>query len=187
MLRLVVGAVGVFVVTNLDGLVLLTLLFATPTIRTSSVVVGQYLGLTIVVAISAAAAFGLYVVPRRWAGLLGVIPIALGLRALVRRDDPTFVKPAVGLAAVILLIVSDGTDNVAVYTPVFRHLGPLASLLYVSVFAVIAVVWCALGSALARHKRIASSVERWGHLIVPIVFILIGLTLLTTAVSEWSA
>jgi cadmium resistance protein CadD (predicted permease) len=71
MFDLIGGAVAVFVATNLDGFVLLTFPFASPGAQGRTVVVGQYLGLAILVAISAIAAVGLVVVPTRWVGLLG--------------------------------------------------------------------------------------------------------------------
>lgn len=81
MFALILGAVAVFVATNLDDFALLTLLFATLGARSRTVVVGQFLGSAILVAISAIGAVGLVVVAARWVGLLGVIPVVLGLRA----------------------------------------------------------------------------------------------------------
>jgi cadmium resistance protein CadD (predicted permease) len=180
MFALIGGAVAVFVVTNLDDFVLLTLLFATPEARSRTVVVGQYLGLAILVAISAIAAVGLVIVPTRWVGLLGVIPVVLGIRALPRRHDLTPKVARVNLRAVVGLVVADGADNVAIYTPVFRHVRLGASLGYTFAFAVMAAVWCVLAAALARRRTIATTVERWGHVLVPVVFIVIGVALLAT-------
>ncbi len=85
------------------------------------------------------------------------------------------------LAGVVGLIVADGADNVAVYTPVFRHLGPARSGVgYTLLFAVLAAVWCVLAAVLARRRPIAETVERWGHFLVPVVFIVIGVALLAT-------
>jgi Cadmium resistance transporter len=128
MFALIGGAVAVFVATNLDGFVLLTLLFATPGTRGRTVIVGQYLGLAILVAISAIGAVGLVDVPIRWVGLLGVIPVVFGVRALARRDNSRSIGSSVTWLGVVGLVVADGVDNVAVYTPVFRHLGPAPSL-----------------------------------------------------------
>jgi cadmium resistance protein CadD (predicted permease) len=180
MFALILGAVAVFVGTNLDGFVLLTLLFATPGARGRTVVVGQFLGLAILVAISAIAAVGLVVVPTRWVGLLGVIPVVLGVRALARRDNTRSIGSSVTWLGVVGLVVADGADNVAVYTPVFRHLGPAPSVGYVLVFVVLAAVWCVLAAVLARRRTIAVTVERWGHVLVPVVFIVIGVALLVT-------
>jgi cadmium resistance protein CadD (predicted permease) len=180
MFALIGGAVVVFVVTNLDGFVLLTLLFATPGTRSRTLVVGQYLGLAILVTISAIAALGLVVVPTRWVGLLGVLPVVLGTRALLRRHDLTPRVARVNLLGVVGLVVADGADNVAVYTPVFRHLGPARSVGYMFVFAVMAAVWCVLTAPLARRRTITMTVERWGHVLIPVVFIVVGVALLAT-------
>ena len=126
MFDLIGGAVAVFVATNLDGFVLLTGLFATPGASGRRIVVGQYLGFAILVAISAIAAVGLVVVPTRWVGLLGAIPLALGVRALTGRDHEPRV-PRINVWGVVGLVIADGADNVAVYTPVFRHLAPPAA------------------------------------------------------------
>jgi cadmium resistance protein CadD (predicted permease) len=180
MLNLIFGAVAVFVATNLDDFALLTLLFATPGSRRQTVVVGQYLGLAILVAISALAAVGLVVVPIRWVGLLGVIPFVLGIRELTSHTNHAPRAPRVNLLGVAGLVVADGADNVALYTPVFRHLGPARSLGYTLVFSVLAAMWCMLAAALARRRVIARTVERLGHVLVPLVFIAIGLALLAT-------
>lgn len=180
MFDLILGAVAVFVATNLDDFVLLTVLFATPGTRSRTVVVGQNLGLAMLVVISAIGAVGLVVVPTRWVGLLGVIPVALGIRALPRRHDLTPKVARVNLLGVVGLVVADGADNVAVYTPVFQHLGPAPSVGYVLVFVVLAAVWCVLAAVLARRRMIAVTVERLGHVLLPVVFIMIGLALLAT-------
>ena len=44
---------------------------------------GQYAGVGALVAISLAAAFGLKIVPENWLWILGLIPLALGLRKLL--------------------------------------------------------------------------------------------------------
>jgi cadmium resistance protein CadD (predicted permease) len=180
MVDLVLGAIGVFVVTNIDGLVLLTILFASSTTSPRAVVVGQYLGLTILVAISAIAAASLVIVPRRWVGLLGAIPLALGIRGLARRHDPAPAAPMVGVLAVTALVLSDGADNLAVYTPVFRHLGIAPVAVYISIFAACTAIWCGAALVFARHTPIGATIERWEHVLVPIVFVVIGVVLLAT-------
>src|SRR5262249_17089033 len=75
----IAAAAGVFAGTDIDDLVVLTVLFlagrATGRPRTRDIVVGQYLGIAALVAFSAAAAVGLLVVPDRWVGLIGLVPI----------------------------------------------------------------------------------------------------------------
>lgn len=87
MLTTIATAIGLFVATNLDDIVVLTLLFVASTrggLRARSVVAGQYLGFIALVGLSAIAALGLTIVPDEWVGLLGLIPMAIGVHALIR-------------------------------------------------------------------------------------------------------
>jgi len=70
-------AVGVFAGTNIDDIIVLTVLFLAS--RTDGkparwqVWAGQYAGIGILIAASAVAAAGLTIVPDKWVGLLGQI------------------------------------------------------------------------------------------------------------------
>src|SRR5882724_7048807 len=83
----VAAAVGVFAGTNMDDIIVLTVLFlsahATGRPRPWQIWAGQYVGMGSVVAVSAVAAHGLTTVPDRWVGLLGLVPFALGVRGLI--------------------------------------------------------------------------------------------------------
>ncbi len=81
------AAVGVFVGTNVDDIIVLTVLFLSARAigrpRPWQIWVGQYAGIGVLVAVSAAAAVGLSVVPDGWIGLLGLVPLVLGVKGLV--------------------------------------------------------------------------------------------------------
>ncbi|MCW3838500.1 cadmium resistance transporter [Micromonospora yasonensis] len=178
------AAVGVFAGTNIDDIIVLTVLFLSA--RASGkphpwqIWVGQYVGVAALVAASAVAALGLTLIPDQWVGLLGLVPFGLGVRGLIgairSRSDEELPTPAVaaGLASVVGVTVANGADNISVYTPMFRTIGVTASLVTVAVFAVGVAVWCLAGSWLGSHRRVVDVVERFGHWIVPGVFMLIG-------------
>ncbi|MFC9970523.1 cadmium resistance transporter [Spirillospora sp. NPDC127200] len=142
--------------------------------------VGQYAGIAVLVVVSAVAALGLSVVPDGWVGLLGLVPFALGLKGLVSavraRGTGGDAPPAVasGALAVAGVTVANGADNISVYTPVFRTVGPAGTAVAVAVFAVGVAVWCLAGSWLGSHRRVIEVVERHGRWIVPGVFMAIG-------------
>jgi cadmium resistance protein CadD (predicted permease) len=77
------GAIGVFAATNVDDLVVLTVLFlacrAEGQPKAWQIWAGQYVGIAALVAASGAAALGLAIVPESWVGLLGLVPVALGV------------------------------------------------------------------------------------------------------------
>ena len=177
-------AVAVFAGTNIDDIIVLTVLFlsarASGRPRPWQIWSGQYVGIGLLVVASAVAALGLTLVPDRWVGLLGLIPFALGVKGLVAairargEDEPPTVTVAAGLASVIGVTVANGADNISVYTPMFRTIGLADSLVTVTVFAVGVAVWCLAGSWLGSHPKIIAIVQRFGHWIVPGVFMLIG-------------
>ncbi|WP_285666195.1 cadmium resistance transporter [Actinorhabdospora filicis] len=178
------AAAGMFAGTNIDDIIVLTVLFlssrATGRPRAWHIWAGQYAGIAALVAISGVAALGLTIVPDRWVGLLGLVPFALGVRGLIgairRRggggDEP---KPvAGGLLAVAGVTLANGADNISVYTPVFRSIGAWPSAVTVAVFAVGVAVWCLAASWLGSHERVIAVVERYGEWMVPVVFMVIG-------------
>ncbi|MEV1145309.1 cadmium resistance transporter [Micromonospora sp. NPDC049799] len=179
------GAALVFAATDIDDIVVLTLFFVaarnTGRPRTWEIVAGQYLGIAALVLASAVVAAGLLVVPDPWTGLLGLLPIALGVRALRHSDDdeaPAVVTGALGVAGVT---IANGADNVAVYVPVFRALGPADSAVFVLVFVVLVALWCAAGAWLGGHPRVTRAVEKAGHRLVPAIFIAIGVVILVSS------
>ncbi|MFG3420803.1 cadmium resistance transporter [Micromonospora sp. NPDC049460] len=179
------GAAVVFAATDIDDIVVLTLFFvaarSTGRPRTWQIVAGQYLGIGALALASAVVAAGLLVVPDPWTGLLGLLPIALGVRALLDREAdeaPAVVGSTLGVAGVT---IANGADNIAVYVPVFRALGPADSAVFLLVFVVLVALWCAAGAWLGGHPRVTGVVERAGHWLVPAVFIAIGVVILATS------
>ena len=75
----------------------------------------------------------------------------------------------------------DGGDNLAAYTPVFATITAGAIAVTIAVFAVGVALWCLLGSWLVVHRRATEVLQRWGHWIIPAVYILIGLYILQQA------
>ena len=175
-----------FAGTNVDDLIVLTVLFlsarASGRPRPWQIWVGQYAGIAVLVGVSALAALGLALVPDEWVGLLGLVPIALGGWGLIGafRNGADDESPVVAgnAFAVAGVTIANGADNIAVYTPMFRTLGAGNSVVVVLVFAVLVAVWCAAASWLGSHRRIIDLVRRYGHWLVPLVFIAIGLIIL---------
>lgn len=190
----IAAAVGVFAATNVDDLVIVTVLFvlasrggapsetATPRLRSWQVWVGQYLGTAVLVAVSVAAAAGLHVIPDRWVGLLGVVPLGIGLYGLVRairgEDDAEPMPVARDVVTVAALTIANGADNVAVYAAVFRTLSWGDTVTITVVFAAGVALMCLAGRWLGSRRLLVAAVERSGHWIVPIVFIVIGTIIL---------
>jgi cadmium resistance protein CadD (predicted permease) len=179
-LALIASAVGVFVGTDIDDLVVLTALFGSRQVGRRQIILGQYLGILVLVAISVVAAIGLLIVPDSWVGLLGVIPLGLGVRGLLHGEErPAIVRTTMGVAGITIV---NGVDNVSVYTPVFRQAG-WGTVVYIAVIAGLVGVWIAAAAFLASRPPMVAVLDRWGDRIIPLVFIVIGLVLIFGAIS----
>lgn len=82
MLQNILSALAVYISTSIDYLFILLIIFLKTILKKVSVrFFGQYLGTGILVAISLFAAYVLNFIPQDWIiGLLGLIPIYLGIR-----------------------------------------------------------------------------------------------------------
>lgn len=170
-----------FAWTNIDDIVLLAVWFAQPRRRVSSIVLGQYVGIGALVALSALGALTALVLPREWIPLVGVVPVALGIKALFDRggdNEPDGASAGTGAFSVAAVTIANGADNIGVYVPLFAS-HPEALPWYVAIFAIGTAVWCALGYALVAHPAVGSRLQRYGHLALPWVLIGIGLHVLS--------
>ena len=178
-------AVGLFVGTNIDDMMVLAVLSAssraTGSPRRWEIWAGQYLGIAILVGVSFAASRGLDRIPQGWLWLLGLIPLSLGvyklaaaIRAHRRGERPPAPAPG-GVLGVTGLIVANGGDNVAAYAPVFAAISAAAAVVTIAIFAAGVAIWCLAASWLVSHHRVTQTLQRWGHWIVPVIYILIGL------------
>lgn len=184
-------AAGLFAGTNVDDVVVLSLLSASSRAggqpRRWEIWAGQYLGFGILAGVSVAAGRGLALLPARWLWLLALIPLGLGIVNLVaairslRRGEQPRPPSAGGLLGVALLTIVNGADDLAAYTPFFAATGTAQAVVTLAVFAVCIAVWCIAGDLLTRHSRVTAAVSRYGHWILPAVFILIGLYVLHEA------
>ena len=180
----VLTAVVLFAATNLDDIVVLTVLSissrATGEPRRWHIWAGQYAGFALLIAASLAAAAGLAKVPLHWLWLLGLLPLGLGLgkmaAAIRARRSGRQASPAVvtGLAGVIGLTIVNGGDNLSAYIPVFRTSSAAEIAVTVAVFLAGVGLYCLASIRFAGHRGVIQAVQRWGQWIVPVVFILIG-------------
>ncbi|WP_053673276.1 cadmium resistance transporter [Streptomyces sp. H036] len=185
-------AAGLFAVTNIDDILVLALFFAQGAGRTGStrrIVLGQYLGFAAILAVAVAAAFGATFLPESAIPYLGLLPLALGLKAAWqawkgRRDGSEAEEGeqagegGPGPLEVAAVTFANGGDNIGVYVPVFATAGVGGMSVYAAVFLVLVAVWCFAGKFLATRPVIAKALARWGHILLPLVLITIGLLIL---------
>ena len=182
-----------FTVTNLDDIIILLLFFSqvNAVFRRQHIVMGQYFGFAALVLVSLSGFFGSLMFPRPWVGMLGLVPIAIGISRLLNRDTDdsdenteaessersflsSFLSPQTYSVAAVTF--ANGGDNVGIYVPLFASCTWESLLVVLSVFFSLVGVWCYTAYQLTRLPGIADLLIRYGNYLVP--FVLIGLGVL---------
>lgn len=180
------AAAALYIATNLDDIVLLTVLYAGEGSRAErrKILAGRYLGTAILTVLSILGARGAQLLPERYVGLLGIVPILLGVRAWLDGrcgDGESAVLDAVSAASVALITVSSGADNLGVYIPAFAAYTDVQLAVTAIVFAVMTALWCIAAAKLAEVPIVGKKIKKYKRIIVPVVFVALGVMILAEA------
>lgn len=178
----VLAASALFFGTNIDNFVVQLTLFLSHSRlgipRVWKIAVGQYVGFTVIVTASALSALGLNTVPEYWVGLLGFVPLVLGICALIQRDrrheQDNLPDVGTSLRAIVGMTVANGGDNISAYTPLFRTVPTDTSIVVVATSMVLLAASCMLSRLIATQKQIVSIVDRVGRWLIGVIYIAIG-------------
>jgi cadmium resistance protein CadD (predicted permease) len=176
-----VAAAIAFGVTNLDDLALLLIWFSTAKSRSQvgRIILGQYLGFLTLVALSLPGWIGGQWISPAWLGWLGLLPIGLGLRALLTNSDDSDAAPPIAWRSLILSValttIANGGDNIGIYLPFLAGQSRSQLSLTLGVFLIMVALWCSGALWLVRHPRLMPLINRFGDRVVPIVLIGLGI------------
>jgi len=186
--------IGAFAATDIDDLFVLMLFFSQPKFTPSQVILGQYLGIGLLIALSALAAFIALIVPPFVIGMMGLLPLAIGIKKLlelIKKEDDYAPKSLDNInkrttylrfLTVAAVTFSNGGDNIGVYVPLFARSSTIGEVAILAlVFLVITGVWCALGYYLVRHRPLAKRFSLIGRILLPFVLIGLGIFILVDA------
>lgn len=191
MLQTILSAITVYISTSIDYLFLLIIIFGQGNVaaRKGQVYAGQYIGTAFLVGISLIAAYIVGFIPQDWmVGLLGLVPIALGIRFAIvgeEEEDEDEIIERVNQSTstklfwtVTLLTIASGGDNLGVYIPYFSSLNAYEILVVLVVFAIGIIVLCEVSRYLSKIPFVSETIEKYEQIIVPVVFILLGFYIL---------
>lgn len=188
----VLEATTAFSATNIDDLFLL-MVFFTPTSATATpkpwqVVCGQFLGISVLVAVSLLSLVGRLALPAGVIGLLGLFPFSLGLSQLAEtfagpRDspeakghDPASFSEGIGAAilGVAALTIANGSDNISVYMAMLGNSDPFRLRVILGMFALLTGLWCLLAWWLTQSAALAQPLLRFRRDLAPLLLMGIG-------------
>ena len=186
-------AVAAFAATNVDNLFVLLAFFADAREAWRPVVIGQYVGSLTLVAIACFIAALMIHIPRSYVGLIGIMPILIGIGKLlesIRARNPASDEgedEASGPRArrlpnrvfatiwtVATVAIANGSDNLSVYVPLFAAHAPAQGVAIVLVFLVMIGLWCVLARWLVSHRLLGAPIRRYAHAVLPWVLMFIG-------------
>jgi cadmium resistance protein CadD (predicted permease) len=179
-------AIVAFASTNVDDAFVLVAFITNRDFGVGDVVLGQYGGMAAMYSLSVVAALISVTIPPQSLGLLGFIPIAIGIKkayTLWRSPSKTEVlrrTTSAGAHRRILVVaavtVANGGDNIAAYTALFANLDRSALPLVGLVFAGMTGIWCIAALWLINHRALGVPIQHYANRFVP--FVLIGLGVL---------
>ena len=188
MIQTIVTAAILYIVTALDLLVILLMFFARAKTRKEyrGIYIGQYVGSVALIVISLFFAFVLNYVPEKWIlGLLGLIPIYLGIKVAIYGDsdgeerakkelNEKGLSKLVGTIAIVT-IASCGADNIGLFVPYFVTLSVTNLLITLFVFLILIFFLVFTAQKLANIPGVGEIVEKFGRWIMAVIYIALGL------------
>jgi cadmium resistance transport/sequestration family protein len=189
-LPLIGVALVTFVSTNIDDIFVLMLFFADRSFTPLQVVVGQYVGSGLLVGVSIIVSLAALLAPAQIIGLLGFVPIVLGIKKLldlrrqkldVEQETVAISRSSLRWLTVSAITVSNGGDNIGVYVPLFANTSAENIVVIAIIFALMIAVWCVIGYALVKAPLIGDPLRRYGDHILPFVLIGLGIYILAEA------
>ncbi|CJY90820.1 CadD family cadmium resistance transporter [Streptococcus pseudopneumoniae] len=190
MIQNVVTSIILYSGTAVDLLIILMLFFAKRKSRKDiiNIYLGQFLGSVSLILLSLLFAFVLNYIPsKEILGLLGLIPIFLGLKVLLLGDSDGEAIAKDGLRkdnknliflVAMITFASCGADNIGVFVPYFTTLN-LANLI-VTLLTFLVMIYFLVFSAqkLAQVPSVGETLEKYSRWFIAVVYLGLGMYIL---------
>ncbi|CNB97811.1 CadD family cadmium resistance transporter [Streptococcus agalactiae] len=190
MIQNVITSIILYSGTAVDLLIILMLFFAKRKSRKDiiNIYLGQFLGSVSLIFLSLLFAFVLNYIPsKEILGLLGLIPIFLGLKVLLLGDSDGEAIAKDGLRkdnknliflVAMITFASCGADNIGVFVPYFTTLN-LANLI-VTLLTFLVMIYLLVFSAqkLAQVPSVGETLEKYSRWFIAVVYLGLGMYIL---------
>ena len=190
MIQNIVTSIILYSGTAVDLLIILMLFFAKRKSRKDiiNIYLGQFLGSVSLILLSLLFAFVLHYIPsKEILGLLGLIPIFLGLKVLFLGDSDGEAIAKEGLRkdnknliflVAMITFASCGADNIGIFVPYFTTLN-LADLI-VALLTFLVMIYLLVFSAqkLAQVPSVGETLEKYSRWFIAVVYLGLGIYIL---------
>jgi cadmium resistance protein CadD (predicted permease) len=183
-------SVSAFVATNIDDLFILMVFFAKCSYPKPQIILGQYVGMGFLLGVSLVGSLIALVIPHDLIGLIGLFPIAIGIKELVElRNSDDDVKIVDQLSKnrwktylpflSVATITFSGGEEIGIYTSIFATNDSPSEI--ITIFAVVMIltgVWCGIAFYLVKRSFLAAHLRRVADRVLPFVLIGLGIYIL---------
>ncbi len=187
-------AAGAFIGTNLDNLLLLVTLRARYERQTRSVTAGYVTGMIVIGFIAVLIGKVGDFIPLAYLGLLGVVPMTMGVLALsklfLKSDTGQAVSsatPETPLAVFSTLVstqLSNGTDTILAFSMLLADSKDTADYFLVPTFLAMIGVFSGLAYYLLKNGKLSRVLNRYGQYVTPVILILVGIYILSNTATD---
>ena len=187
MLGTIIAGVVTYWSTAIDLLIILMLFFAKVKDKKGvrDIYIGQFLGSGLLILVSLFFAVILHYVPdKRLLGFLGIIPVFLGIKALILGDSDGEKMANEKLkdtnqnnlikTLIFITIVSCGADNVGLFVPYFISLALTKLLITLLVFLIMIFLLVFIAQKSVSIPTVGTVLEKYSRWFIGIVYIFIG-------------
>jgi cadmium resistance transport/sequestration family protein len=187
MLGTIIAGVVTYWSTAIDLLIILMLFFAKVKDKKGvrDIYIGQFLGSGLLILVSLFFAVILHYVPdKRLLGFLGIIPVFLGIKALILGDSDGEKMANEKLkdtnqnnlikTLIFITIVSCGADNIGLFVPYFISLTLPKLLITLVVFLIMIFLLVFIAQKSVSIPTVGTVLEKYSRWFIGIVYIFIG-------------
>ncbi len=189
MIETLILAVIAYIGTNIDDIFLDTILFAQAQNKAQrrGLYFGQQIGVGFLALVSVLGAWGLKTVSPKQVGLLGLVPVAMGVKGVIdyfkgnREEEDEITASGGGFSFMVTmatLTISGGADNIGLYVPMFTGMNLAQVGVTLAVFCAMSVLWCTIARFIAAMPLLRQLMEKYNKILMPVILIGLGIYVL---------
>ncbi len=193
-MRLFLETLFVFISTEIDDFLVFVVLFASQkNLRSRALIFsGRFFAVVLTAVLSAFASSLLSKIPHFYLRFFGLVPLFIGVYSIFKKDDDDkdfcknrensskrdfYAALSLFFSAFLLTLASSG-DNAGIYIPFFLNFDFSEKILVILEIAFLNFLWTLFQAKSASLPLVEKIIRKAGKILVPAVFILLGISVL---------
>ena len=194
LILIILVAAAAFLATNMDNLALLVVFLLRYRCHRVIVGIAYLVGLSLVVLLSFLLSLLASAVPVQYLGLLGFVPISIGVVGIYRlirgpapesdsRQEQTASAAAVFVTTMFTQL-GNSTDTLLTFGPLFADSMRAASYMIMFTIALMGALFLFAANYFVKHPLLSDLLQRQAHRATPFLLIFVGLYILANTASD---